>query len=433
MSAGIISLRWMGIGAAVAALAAFLGMGLVATDADAKVSAGPKGAKFYDYPDAKLGSKHGRLLRMRTAPKQVRIKGARTTKLVLFTSEQPDGSIIETSGLVAVPKGRSKGTVTWGHGTSGLADKCAPSRLLKAGRDRDYVAYQNKTVALWVKKGYTVAMADYQGLGSPGIHPFLIGEAEGRSMLDIVIAARKGLGKRAVNSKVSGTGHSQGGHAVLWAAGEAEKGYLGKPFSYKGTVAYAPASNLHQLAQALQLAPAGSAGLAVLIGAGVATQMEGDLAPKLNSRITDPSDAGLSKDGKSLWELATSECSGAVGELANQAAPNGILTQDLFGPFDNDNAFNPGPGVTPDYTDPVLAEFLQILTDQNPDVKSSKPLVIAHGTADTTVPLLLTTLLRPQLAAAGTTVDYQEYAGADHGTVIEASKAYTLAKLKEWF
>lgn len=431
MSAGISSLRWMGIGAAVAALAAFLGMGLVAADADAKVSAGPKGAKFYDYPDAKLGSKHGRLLRIRTAPKQVKVKGARTTKLVLFTSEQPDGSIIETSGLVAVPKGRSKGTITWGHGTSGLADKCAPSRLLKAGRDKAYVAYQNKTVSLWVKKGYTVAMADYQGLGSPGIHPFLIGEAEGRSMLDIVVAARKGLGKRAVSSKVTGTGHSQGGHAVLWAAGEAEKGYLGKPFAYKGTVAYAPASNLHQLAQNLNLAPAGSAGLAVLVGAGVATQMEGDLSTKLNTRITDPSDSGLSKDGKSLWQLATSECSGTVGELANQAAPNGILTQDLFGPFDNEIIIDPEK--TPDYTNPVLAEFLQILTDQNPDVTSSKPVVIAHGTADTTVPLLLTTLLRPQLAGAGTTVDYQEYDGADHGTVIDESRAYTLKKLKAWF
>ena len=32
---------------------------------------------------------------------------------------------------------------------------------------------------------------DYQGLGTPGPHPYLIGTAEGRSVVDIVAAGRE--------------------------------------------------------------------------------------------------------------------------------------------------------------------------------------------------------------------------------------------------
>ena len=40
---------------------------------------------------------------------------------------------------------------------------------------------------------------DYQGLGTPGKHAYLVGKAEGRSVLDIVQAARqldRKIGKR---------------------------------------------------------------------------------------------------------------------------------------------------------------------------------------------------------------------------------------------
>ena len=37
--------------------------------------------------------------------------------------------------------------------------------------------------------GYVVAATDYEGLGTPGLHPFLVGESEGRSVLDAARAA----------------------------------------------------------------------------------------------------------------------------------------------------------------------------------------------------------------------------------------------------
>ena len=57
---------------------------------------------------------------------------------------------------------------------------------------------------------------DYEGLGTPGVHPYLIGKSEGRSTLDIIRAARQ-LDSR-IGTRIAITGHSQGGHAALWAA-----------------------------------------------------------------------------------------------------------------------------------------------------------------------------------------------------------------------
>ena len=68
----------------------------------------------------------------------------------------------------------------------------------------------------WLKAGYAIVRTDYEGLGTPGDHPYLIGRSEGHSVLDAARAARKldsGIGKRVVIA-----GHSQGGQSALWAA-----------------------------------------------------------------------------------------------------------------------------------------------------------------------------------------------------------------------
>jgi diguanylate cyclase (GGDEF)-like protein len=42
-----------------------------------------------------------------------------------------------------------------------------------------------------LKAGYAVVNTDYEGLGTPGIHPYLVGVSAGRSVLDIVRAVNK--------------------------------------------------------------------------------------------------------------------------------------------------------------------------------------------------------------------------------------------------
>ena len=92
----------------------------------------------------------------------------------------------------------------------------------------------------WLRAGYAVMRTDYQGLGTPGKHPYLIGAAEGRSVLDIVTAARQLDPKIAKRYLISG--HSQGGQAALFAAGLASSWQ--PKLRLRGTVAFAPASHI---------------------------------------------------------------------------------------------------------------------------------------------------------------------------------------------
>ena len=64
-------------------------------------------------------------------------------------------------------------------------------------------------------RGYVVVAADYPGLGTPGMHPYLIGESEGRAVLDSVRAARD-LPDAGASNRFAVWGHSQGGHASLY-------------------------------------------------------------------------------------------------------------------------------------------------------------------------------------------------------------------------
>ena len=142
------------------------------------------------------------------------LKSAKTNTLLLYRSTAVDGSTVAVSGDVAVPKGKApKGgwpVISWAHGTVGIADACAPS---KVGTQANY---DSPLLNSWLKAGYAVVRTDYEGLGTPGPHPYLIGVSEGRSTLDMVRAARKL--NPDIGSKLVIAGHSQGGQAALFAA-----------------------------------------------------------------------------------------------------------------------------------------------------------------------------------------------------------------------
>src|SRR5436305_1492150 len=81
----------------------------------------------------------------------------------------------------------------------------------------------------------------------PGQHPYLVGDSEGRAVVDSVRAARY------LNGSLSNlwvvAGHSQGGQAALFA-GEIADTY-GMGLQLKGVVAVAPVANLDLIAPAL--------------------------------------------------------------------------------------------------------------------------------------------------------------------------------------
>lgn len=146
---------------------------------------------------------------------------------------------VQATALVFTPKTAppAKGwpIVVWAHGTTGIADICAPSRS-------QLNSYIKAMIEGLLTAGYVVVAPDYEGLGEPDnkeLHPFLNVKSEAFSITDAVVAARNYLGNKVSNRWMT-VGHSQGGHAALSAAQYQSRAQL----DYKGTVAVAPASNL---------------------------------------------------------------------------------------------------------------------------------------------------------------------------------------------
>ncbi|MEA2312666.1 MAG: hypothetical protein QOE28_2634, partial [Solirubrobacteraceae bacterium] len=201
-------------------VAALLPAVATAPAAVAKTRTGPAGLAFYTPPSPLPGAKHGDLIWSRKLTGAAALKSARSNRLVLYRSTGSDGSPIAVSGVVSIPKGKApkKGwpVITYGHGTTGIADQCAPSRDAAGTSVHSYNDYVYPLLNRWLKAGYAVVRTDYQGLGTPGAHEFLNGAEEGRAMLDMARAARKL--DRSLSKTLEIAGHSQGGHAALWAA-----------------------------------------------------------------------------------------------------------------------------------------------------------------------------------------------------------------------
>ncbi len=427
-----------------------LAFGLIAAGASAAVPQGPSGNAFYNAPD-KLVRKapHGKALRAQAAPQQFQdTYGGATVKRILYKSTNGKNRPVEVSGLLMVPEGPAPEggwpLITWAHGTTGLADECAPSRDTADELGGGYIAYANATINNWLEDGYAVVATDYQGLGTPGLHEYLIGNPQGKSVLDAVLAARQI--NPAIGTRYAITGHSQGGFASLWATRLARGGYL-KGRTLVGTVAYAPASQVSRQAHLINnyTTPNGISGLAIQIIKGASTQMNRtkNITKILNPRVLSKTDAGLSSGGKSIWQRVDTECSGAIGTAAAAAAPNGIAAADILGSFDNDTNLD---GV---FDNPIARELDRVLKANEPLFSNVQtPVYVPHGSDDTTVQPFFTND-QPQSVnffadglvyilnngRGNADVTYESFSGLDHTSIITDSLP-TLAvdeKLNDWF
>jgi hypothetical protein len=157
---------------------------------------------------------------------------------ILYHSRDFDGRDVAVSGVVVAPPGAAppggRPVVVWGHGSAGLADRCAPSRGGVMG------AFGRDPLGGLLQQGDVVAATDYQGLGTPGLARHAIGLSAGHAVLDAARAAR-GLDAGA-SGRVVLDGHSEGGHAVLWAAELA--GAYAPELQVLGVAASAPGAEL---------------------------------------------------------------------------------------------------------------------------------------------------------------------------------------------
>jgi acetyl esterase/lipase len=190
---------------------------------------------FYDAPRSELAGQPGTIVR------QERIDGAplgAAAYRTLYRSTGLKGEPIFVSGVIVVPEGEppagGRPIVAWAHPTSGVTPHCAPSLAI-------FLFQQIQGLRSFVERGYVVAATDYPGLGTPQTHPYLVGDSEGRAVIDIVRAASTMLGAGG-SKRFAVWGHSQGGQAALFT------GMLARSYAPElelvGVATAAPATDL---------------------------------------------------------------------------------------------------------------------------------------------------------------------------------------------
>lgn len=211
---------------------------------------------FYTEPEIPANSPLGNVLRVEHIRSYTRAQVADAADVglsmygaqvyrVLYLSQTPLSAPQVVSGLMIVPDGSvptgGYPVIAYGHGTTGMADSTAPSRTSLGVGD----------LMGWIAKGYIISASDYAGLGMPGLHPYLVGEVAAYNVLDAARAALRfcdvshAIRAPVAANKIMLVGHSQGGHAVLFAQ-QAWPRYAAE-LEIQGSIAFAPASELREL------------------------------------------------------------------------------------------------------------------------------------------------------------------------------------------
>lgn len=336
----------------------------------AAASRGPAGAGS----SAAQRLKSGRPGELISATPIIAPAGSRGWK-VLYHSRAIDGRDIAVSGVVVAPTGKAprggRPVVSWAHGTHGLADSCAPSRAID-------VTYRIPGVRDFLKSGYVVAATDYEGLGTPGEHPYLVGPSEGRGVLDIARAAQQ-LPSADASANVLVYGHSQGGQAALFA-GELAPSYAPE-LHVLGVTAVAPVTDAAAMLPTASQTPA-LLGYVVMAAVGLhAAYPSVDL-----STVLSP---------ETLADLSVVDrlCSDDVVDYFAQRTPSQVLVRS---PVDV----------------PVIAALLR--RDRAGNTATMAPLFVIQGDRDLLVTQAETDQYVQRACAKGDSVLYRVYPGQDH-------------------
>ncbi|MBB3049863.1 hypothetical protein FHS23_000858 [Prauserella isguenensis] len=169
---------------------------------------------------------------------------------VMYRSTDTHGDANAVTGTVLTPHREWSGPgerpiVGYAAGTQGMGDHCAPSKAMAAGME-----YEGVFIAGMLAQGYAVAITDYEGLGTPGVHTYVNRKATAHAVLDMVRAARQ-LPDADLPSDgpVLTAGYSQGGGASA-AAAELQPSYA-PDVDLIGSFAGAPPADLSAVAEQL--------------------------------------------------------------------------------------------------------------------------------------------------------------------------------------
>ncbi|MGN7860377.1 lipase family protein [Microbacterium sp. 22303] len=348
---------------------------------------------FYT-PPADVPAQAGTLIR--SAPMTVGVPAGAKAWRILYTTTNPDGSPAVSSGTVLAPADPGPDPLpllTVSHGTVGVVPGCAPSLSAEPFADGAGTAM----VDMVTKHGWVAVTSDYIGLGTKGPHPYLVGDAEARNVWDASKAVL-GFSELKVSTDTVIWGHSQGGQGSLWT-GQIAASYAPE-FTVKGVAAFAPASNLYALAEAIKSETAGKT-----VSAYIAATWD-KVFPDLDvEKNLTPGSAG---PVERIGGLCFNGHDGLAAILRGSQVPNQIFP----------NALLAGP-------------FGDKLKEQEPMGPFPAPLLVAQGLADPLVKPVIQDEWVKARCDAGIPVDYRTYPGLGHVELVGPDSPLT-PQLEQW-
>ncbi|WP_080792174.1 alpha/beta fold hydrolase [Corynebacterium pacaense] len=316
--------------------------------------------------------------------------GARALR-ILYATTRGDGSPAVASAVVAVPttppRSATRTVMAWQHGTTGVARACAPS-LTPDALTEDAIP----GISQAIERDWVVVATDYPGQGTAGRFPYLIGEGEGRSTLDAIRASR-GLEGAQAGADALLFGHSQGGHATL--------------FADQISASYAPELRIRGVA-------ALSAAADPLFMARRILSTTSPLAPVVGSYVLVPYSEEypdvrlgdyLFPGTEPLIRSFASTCVGDEG-MTNAVLSSAGLTKVLPAPVINVNLD----------TTPAGARLRENIASGQGDA----PLFLGQGTEDEVVPVDSQREMAQRAGETQRRVEVHEYLGGTHMSVIAA-------------
>ena len=303
---------------------------------------------------------------------------------ILYRSTDADDEPAVVSGMVLVPEGAppegGRPVVAWAHGTTGIADRCAPSTAGNLFYD-DYGAQARRLL----DQGFVVAATDYHGLGTAGVHTYHRSEELARATIDSVAAAHQLDGTGPLSPQWATLGHSEGGLASL--AVDERSADTPAELDYRGSVVAAPTPRLSTVAPLMFLVE--GRGYGVLLLEAVA-----GVAPELDPRVA------LGDEAATRTALLTHGCWEEAVPGFDDIDPEQMLASPAIGER--------------------LAEVMDDWAPLDP-AAAQGPLLVVQGEADTSVLPPFTDELVDELCTNGVDVDYRTYADAGHDAVLAAA------------
>lgn len=298
---------------------------------------------------------------------------------ILYTTTIDDAIPATAVATVFVPTAPATGprpVVAWAHGTTGLWQRCMPS-LVSAPSEGIPAR------AAVVAAGWVLVATDYAFAEPDGPHPYLIGEGEARAVLDAVRAARQ-LPDLVLDPRTVVWGHSQGGHAALWAGAVAPRYAPDVPLA--GVAAIAPAADP----------------LAILRLSEAVDHRLGPYTATAYARFYP--DVTLAE----ALRPAARAAGPAMAALCAFLPPEDpARLADLAGTFR-------GPALATD-TNPALVARLAGNRARAP---ADVPVLVAQGLGDFVVPAIATERWVTAECGAGRAPEYWTFAGPDHAGIV---------------